>query len=348
MQSSVSYALIAMVLSRAKTIPGSPIQIGHLKNDGPFFKPAILGHEVVPSSHPGRPYHDFSADAVERMGLILLGISGEAAVNASTGRERLRPGSVFMAGLPCQAEILLQKGGAPWEFVYVLVRDAWPMRAFDWLRQQHGCVVHLNYDLPAPATLVTASKKLVAKARSTSERDLNEISCDTYLWFMLLVQAIEEGQDANARTRNGLQIQPSDIPAGCHTIKEFARQLHYSPSHLSRKLARTWQKAPGRTLRHARLEEAANLLRNTDLSVGEIAARVGYLSPSSFIRAFRLFFEQTPADWRHQPTKSMPIAGYESSSKRSSETGNPVGSERPADQRQITTISKRKSARRRD
>jgi AraC-like DNA-binding protein len=293
-------------MSRPRNLPGQPIQIGLLKNDGPFFKPFILGHELVPSDHPARPYHDFSSDAVERMALILLGVSGEAVVHASMGRERLLPGSVFMAALPCKAEILLRKNAPSWEFTYVLVRDAWPMRAFDWLREQYGNIVHLNPESTDSASFIAASKKLVALAQGEKALDLHTLSQATYAWFLLLVKVIEKGRVSVSFDRSGSEIKPSEIPRGCNTIKEMARQLGYSPAHLSRKLARTWKKAPGASLRYSRLEEAANLLRNTDLSVGEVATRCGYLSPSSFIRAFRLLFKQTPADWRHHPDHSMP------------------------------------------
>lgn len=330
-----------MPIPRSRNLPGHPIRIGLLKNDGPFFKPTILGHELVPSDHPARPYHDFSSDALERMALILIGVSGEAVVHASMGRERLLPGSLFMAALPCKAEILLRKNAPPWEFIYVLVRDAWPMRGFDWLREQYGNIVHLNPELPEPASFIAASKKLVIQAQGEMALDLNALSHATYAWFLLLVKVIEQGRDSISFDRAGGEIKPSEIPRRCNTIKELARQLGYSPAHLSRKLARTWQKGPGATLRYSRLEEAANLLRNTDLSVGEVATRCGYLSSSSFIRAFRVLFEKTPADWRHQPDHSMPELIRSSVENKRSARKRP----RPA-QVAPTTISKPNRARR--
>ncbi len=326
-----------MLTPRNRQLPGKPIQVGLLKNDGPFFKPTILGHEVVPSGYPSRQYHDFSSDAVERMGLVLLTLNGEAVLSTPVGQERLRRGSIFLGGLPCAAEIRLLKNARPWEFIYVLVRDAWPLSAFDWLRQRQGAIVHLPAASPVSIAFFEASKKLVVDAQCPTTSDLHTLSASTFSWFMKLLLAIEHGPELASRDRRNIEVPPGEIPVGCHTIKEFARQLRYSPSHLSRKLARTWQKAPGRALRLSRLEEASNLLRNTDLTVAEVASRCGYLSPSSFIRAFRLTFNQTPAHWRHQPGHSMP------------KTSSPSAPHRPVSCKDApTTTSKRKRAHRRD
>lgn len=48
-----------------------------------------------------------------------------------------------------------------------------------------------------------------------------------------------------------------------------------------------------------RIETAATLLRRTDLSVSEIAWRVGYDAPSSLTKAFRLFCNVSPMEYRN-------------------------------------------------
>ena len=53
-------------------------------------------------------------------------------------------------------------------------------------------------------------------------------------------------------------------------------------------------------LRDARLEKAAELLQQTELSIKEIAGRVGYHHPSSFDRGFQHKFGVPPADFRRR------------------------------------------------
>lgn len=49
-----------------------------------------------------------------------------------------------------------------------------------------------------------------------------------------------------------------------------------------------------------RLEAAALLLQEDDLTMQEITARCGYSSQSSFVRAFKDVYGITPGQWRNQ------------------------------------------------
>jgi transcriptional regulator GlxA family with amidase domain len=53
-------------------------------------------------------------------------------------------------------------------------------------------------------------------------------------------------------------------------------------------------------LANERLEKAAELLRQTELSIKEIAIRVGYHHSSSFDRGFQNKFSVPPADFRRR------------------------------------------------
>ena len=68
------------------------------------------------------------------------------------------------------------------------------------------------------------------------------------------------------------------------TFKEGFRRLYGLPVH-------TW-------LRQRRMERAAELLRDSSLSVLEVAQSVGYGSASQFSAAFRRQYGMTPAMYR--------------------------------------------------
>ena len=48
----------------------------------------------------------------------------------------------------------------------------------------------------------------------------------------------------------------------------------------------------------ARFEVARQLLRETDLSLAEIASALGYSDATAFFRAFRGWADTTPSPWR--------------------------------------------------
>jgi len=67
-------------------------------------------------------------------------------------------------------------------------------------------------------------------------------------------------------------------------------------------LSRTMSEALGRTLlselRARQLEEAARLLRTTDLTIVEVATRSAFGDRTTFFRVFRGAFDMTPGEYR--------------------------------------------------
>lgn len=47
-------------------------------------------------------------------------------------------------------------------------------------------------------------------------------------------------------------------------------------------------------INYIRIRKSCGLLRRTNLTIGEITAKIGYDSPGSFIRNFRNMIGQTP------------------------------------------------------
>jgi AraC-like DNA-binding protein len=45
---------------------------------------------------------------------------------------------------------------------------------------------------------------------------------------------------------------------------------------------------------------AERLLRDSNISVGDISMRLGFTDPAAFCRAFRRWFKTTPRDYRQQ------------------------------------------------
>jgi AraC-like DNA-binding protein len=80
----------------------------------------------------------------------------------------------------------------------------------------------------------------------------------------------------------------------------LAEEFGFSISYLSR----TFKKAAGvglnDYLHSVRISHAKELLRNTDLPIGDVAAQVGFSSASAFIRAYRAAEAITPGAYRER------------------------------------------------
>lgn len=83
-------------------------------------------------------------------------------------------------------------------------------------------------------------------------------------------------------------------------IETWAQQVGLSRKHLSEVVKEHRGASPRALLTEYRLVRAGELLSTTDLSVGAVAASVGYGDPLAFSRAFRQRFGTSPRGWRRR------------------------------------------------
>ena len=82
------------------------------------------------------------------------------------------------------------------------------------------------------------------------------------------------------------------------SVEEVAAEVGLSPSHFLRAFKATTGQSPHQWLGARRIEQAKQLLRETDNSLTDIAASLGYASASHFSAAFRAATGSSPRDWR--------------------------------------------------
>lgn len=81
------------------------------------------------------------------------------------------------------------------------------------------------------------------------------------------------------------------------TICDVADFVGISESHLYRVFSREFSMAPAQFLMRYRIGEAAAMLRNTGLAIGEIAASVGFRDPLYFSRVFKRIKGVSPREY---------------------------------------------------
>jgi AraC family transcriptional regulator len=87
-------------------------------------------------------------------------------------------------------------------------------------------------------------------------------------------------------------------------LEEIASAAHLSPFHFARLFKKLTGTTPHAYLASLRAARAQALLAETDLSVTEIGARVGYMSSSHFAKAFRQSTGLSPRAFRKALVKS--------------------------------------------
>jgi len=82
------------------------------------------------------------------------------------------------------------------------------------------------------------------------------------------------------------------------SIANLANHLGLSQRSLNRRFRDATNASPIKYLQKQRLSQARELLKHSNLSISEIAYRVGYLDVSYFSKLFRQFYSTTPRTFR--------------------------------------------------
>jgi AraC-like DNA-binding protein len=85
------------------------------------------------------------------------------------------------------------------------------------------------------------------------------------------------------------------------SLRDVANELGITPGHLTTVVRRRTGRTVQEWIIERRMAEARGLLSDTDLSVAEIARRVGISDPGYFSRQFRRTHGTSPRVWRGRP-----------------------------------------------
>ena len=80
-------------------------------------------------------------------------------------------------------------------------------------------------------------------------------------------------------------------------VEKMAREMCISHAHFIIKVKNLTDQKPHNLLKSYRLKRAKQLLRQNEISISEVAYSVGYDNPSSFTRAFKAMYKQSPTDY---------------------------------------------------
>lgn len=193
-----------------------------------------------------------------------------------------------------------QREELSWLFVTFELTDAEPLAA-------------LRY---RPITLTRPLRALVAELVESYETGRTE-ELPVLLLALLLARlrrikhaVPSQAPAAPAEPEPGLMLRINQLAqrsGPSPSIKELARLLGISPSHLRARFRASCGVSIGRHLRRLRLEQACGLLRFGPQRVSEIAEQCGFGSIYSFSRAFRLAYAVSPLAFRHSG-KAAPAA----------------------------------------
>ncbi len=143
-----------------------------------------------------------------------------------------------------------------------------------------------------PDLLLEEVKQLISSRNSLKEKYANKI---------VLEGEKEEISSAEALfLKSAIKVVDKHIKMPEFTHEVLANELAMSSSSFYRKIKKTTNLTPAGFIKSIRLKKAAQLLKDTDLTVSEIIEHVGYLDARSFRKSFKDQFGDTPTEYRNE------------------------------------------------
>jgi AraC family transcriptional activator of pobA len=155
-----------------------------------------------------------------------------------------------------------------------------------------------NKSLPHISNILS---KLEIEYSGNNASDLDSISVNLLSLFLEVRKYSiykKTKENASYKITNLFKNKLSNSIYAKHSIAEYADMLSVSPNHLNKCIKAATGKSAQELLNEMVILEAKVLLKQTSLTINEIAWKIGREEPSDFIRFFKSKTGSTPTEYR--------------------------------------------------
>jgi len=231
-------------------------------------------------------------------GQLVCTLSGVGGFSLHGREHRLPPGQAFLANHadPEHAYYYPPEAREPWVFLWISLLGP---TAEAMIRELNG---RFGYLFPLPL-----DRGLIPRLQAWRPRR-NTIQALSPQAGAAMVAEVLSGigepasgawseNAASALANRAQQYILGHLEEAC-PVAVVAAAMQVSREHLTRVFREQLGQAPAEYIRRCKLRLGGHLLRETGLAVGEVAQRLGFESPTTFIRAFRRHTGMTPQTFR--------------------------------------------------
>ncbi len=210
----------------------------------------------------------------------------------------LPAGRAMLLTIPDDNEYYVDPQVGEWEFVYIMVQGHGLEPVWKEAIRTLGATPRLRRNDP----LLQLLYRQIEQAEKGEIKDNFEASRVAYDFTMELARTAA-GITTEAYPPLVVQVleRLSRDYATLQGVEQLADELSVSKSHLIRVFTKATGLSPGKYLLHIRMRQAVVLLQNPELTLDEIAARLGYDNGNYFSKVFVGYFHIRPSDFRHNP-----------------------------------------------
>lgn len=280
-----AHEIVSSTFSRGKYIDLMPYQYGR--------EVCTPGHAFGPFRRSHYLFH------------YIISGSGTLVATDETGKQstyHLSAGEGFMI-FPGQTNTYYADMDDPWEYIWV---------EFDGIRVKESLsLVGLSESSPVyqteKAEMRAAMEQEMRYLVDHQDASAFQLIGHTYLFLDYLLRSVLTQKAAATNKLQDLYIREAmtyieqNYQNGI-TVEDVARQTGLNRSYFGKIFKSATDKSPQQYLIDYRMTKAAQLLKLTALSVGEVGRAVGYPNQLHFSRAFKSSFGLCPREWRRVNT----------------------------------------------
>ena len=258
----------------------------------PFFL-FVAGRQQTASRNY---YNDASQTPLPRRILIKHTLSGEGRLYVNDVQHVLRPDSLFVIDRPGPYKYCYEGNGEAWSFEYVTIG----LTGSEAVLPQLLCNNPLMSLKEHPELKSQLNDLIKIRLKPDYQPELRH-SFLAYAFLMSYISARVEYNTVPAAVSDLRSLLDANtrIPV---SISACCRELGYTPEALIRLFKKFTGMTPGRYLQNRRLTEVCELLRDSKLSVKEIAQLCGFESQNYLGRIFKQTLGVTPVQYRNNPS----------------------------------------------
>ncbi len=256
------------------------------------------GYETV---RPGEKYRwagmSRGGEAGRPSWIFQYTVEGHGLFEAGRRKGRVPAGSAFVAEIP-SAHVYQSDPHCPrWTFFWLIVNAPYVTGRILSHSNLRNRIMALEPDNP----LVPLAALLLRQLSRRPPENVYDLEESLFRWMLGCERHAEgEHHPAAAKTKMLHRARQFALSEGSSVsgVRDLARSLGCSRSNFSHRFRKITGLTPAACIRDVRLEEAGRLLRDTNLSVKEIAARTAFSSSNQFCKCFRRKFGTSAGSYR--------------------------------------------------
>lgn len=233
-------------------------------------------------------------------------IKGTGIIQIKDEIFHLNTGNAFFVKIPSNHRYYLPSDSNEWEFIQISLFGEEAIRCHEEITDQFGHVLNLNFDSP-PIIAIFEMLKIVS---TNNLNDAYEASSLAYSFLMALhrhmlnIQTNTEWPNAISDAITFIHNNYQD-PIG---LDDIVNASNLSKYHFTRLFHKTIHATPIQYLTSIRINKAIDLLKKENLTIEDIALKVGFSNGNYFGKVFRASLGISPGEYRN--TKSFITVDY--------------------------------------